>query len=222
MGIKSWRESLQKSFSKTPVHFQWGWIVVVVSLLFLRFWRINERDWGYDELSAILRALGTTTWQQHLKQGVVIDGHPAGLQTILWIWVQLFGSYVLPLRLITAGIGLFTLFQSHQLAKRLFGFETAYWTVVMMGLMWWQVSMGIWIRPYVWALPFVLWDWDLVFRDLNDADRIGWFSLQLGGALAGAAYFHYCAGLAAGGLSTGARGDGRRFTDAGCAAPWRE
>lgn len=233
MGIISFRESVQKSFSKTPIHFQWGWILTVIGLLFLRFWRINERDWGYDELSAILRALGATTWQQHLHQGVIIDGHPAGLQTILWIWVQAFGSNVLPLRLLTAGIGLFTLFQSHQLAKRLFGFETAYWTVVMMGLMWWQVSMGIWIRPYVWALPFVLWAWDLVFRALNDANRMangneiinpnnaatsmlqditeispagrmnkptsmGWFSLQLGGALAGAAYFHYCAGLAAG------------------------
>lgn len=153
MGIISFRESVQKSFSKTPIHFQWGWILTVIGLLFLRFWRINERDWGYDELSAILRALGATTWQQHLHQGVIIDGHPAGLQTILWIWVQAFGSNVLPLRLLTAGIGLFTLFQSHQLAKRLFGFETAYWTVVMMGLMWWQVSMGIWIRPYVWALP---------------------------------------------------------------------
>lgn len=233
MGIISFRESVQKSFSKTPIHFQWGWILTVIGLLFLRFWRINERDLGYDELSAILRALGATTWQQHLHQGVIIDGHPAGLQTILWIWVQAFGSNVLPLRLLTAGIGLFTLFQSHQLAKRLFGFETAYWTVVMMGLMWWQVSMGIWIRPYVWALPFVLWAWDLVFRALNDANRMangneiinpndaatsilqditeispagrmnkptsmGWFSLQLGGALAGAAYFHYCAGLAAG------------------------
>ena len=76
-----------------------------------------------------------------------------------------------------------------------------------MGLMWWQAGMSIWIRPYVFGLPFVLWSWDLVLGvlkhrngqgDVMLPERIGLFSLKLGGALAGAAYIHYFAGLTAG------------------------
>ena len=76
-----------------------------------------------------------------------------------------------------------------------------------MGLMWWQAGMSIWIRPYVFGLSFVLWSWDLVLGvlkhrngqgDVMLPERIGLFSLKLGGALAGAAYIHYFAGLTAG------------------------
>jgi hypothetical protein len=76
-----------------------------------------------------------------------------------------------------------------------------------MGLMWWQAGMSIWIRPYVFGLPFVLWSWDLVLGvlkhrnvqgDVMLPERMGLFSLKLGGALAGAAYIHYFAGLTAG------------------------
>jgi hypothetical protein len=67
--------------------------------------------------------------------------------------------------------------------------------------------MSIWIRPYVFGLPFVLWSWDLVLGvlkhrnvqgDVMLPERMGLFSLKLGGALAGAAYIHYFAGLTAG------------------------
>jgi len=77
----------------------------------------------------------------------------------------------------------------------------------LMGLMWWQAGMSIWIRPYVFGLPFVLWSWDLVLGvlkhrnvqgDVMLPERMGLFSLKLGGALAGAAYIHYFAGLTAG------------------------
>jgi hypothetical protein len=93
------------------------------------------------------------------------------------------------------------------MAKRHFDVETAYWAVCLMGLMWWQAGMSIWIRPYVFGLPFVLWSWDLVLGvlkhrnvqgDVMLPERMGLFSLKLGGALAGAAYIHYFAGLTAG------------------------
>jgi hypothetical protein len=67
--------------------------------------------------------------------------------------------------------------------------------------------MGIWIRPYIFALPFVLGSWNLVLGLLKNRDsngdvllpnQMGWFAVKLGGALAGAAYFHYFAGLTAG------------------------
>jgi hypothetical protein len=146
-------------------------------------------------------------WHAHLHQGVAVDGHPAGLQTLIWIWIGANGADVFIPRLFTALVSVGVLWQLHGMAKRHFDVETAYWAVCLMGLMWWQAGMSIWIRPYVYGLPFVLWSWDLVLGvlkhrngqgDVMLPERMGLFSLKLGGALAGAAYIHYFAGLTAG------------------------
>ncbi len=195
------------SFSQAPRWFQWGWAMVVLAILALRFWDLQAYAWGYDELSAVFRAMQAKDWHAHLHQGVAVDGHPAGLQTLIWIWIGANGADVFIPRLFTALVSVGVLWQLHGMAKRHFDVETAYWAVCLMGLMWWQVGMSIWIRPYVFGLPFVLWSWDLVLGVLKHRnvqgdvllpERMGLFSLKLGGALAGAAYIHYFAGLTAG------------------------
>jgi len=201
-------QKIKESFGKTPRYFQLGWILVVIGGIALRFVGIDGRAWGYDELSAVFRAMSTShNWHAHLEKGVAVDGHPAGLQTIIWWWISLAGSDFLWPRIFTALFSIGVLWQFHRMAKTLFGYEAAFWAVAMMGLMWWQVNMGIWIRPYIFALPFVLGSWNLVLGLLKNRDsngdvllpnQMGWFALKLGGALAGAAYFHYFAGLTAG------------------------
>ena len=200
-------QKIKESFGKAPRYFQLGWILVILGSIALRFVGIDGRAWGYDELSAVFRAMQAKDWHAHLHQGVAVDGHPAGLQTIIWWWISIAGSDVLWPRILTALFSIGVLWQFHRMAKTLFGFEAAFWAVAMMGLMWWQANMGIWIRPYIFALPFVLGSWNLVLgllknRDSNGdvllPDQMGWFAVKLGGALAGAAYFHYFAGLTAG------------------------
>ncbi len=201
-------QKIKESFGKAPRYFQLGWILVILGSIALRFVGIDGRAWGYDELSAVFRAISTSNdFQSHLERGVAVDGHPAGLQTIIWWWISAAGSDVLWPRILTALFSIGVLWQFHRMAKTLFGFEAAFWAVAMMGLMWWQANMGIWIRPYIFALPFVLGSWNLVLgllknRDSNGdvvlPDKMGWFAVKLGGALAGAAYFHYFAGLTAG------------------------
>ena len=200
-------QQIKESFGKAPRYFQLGWILVILGSIALRFVGIDGRAWGYDELSAVFRAMQAKDWHAHLHQGVAVDGHPAGLQTIIWWWISIAGSDVLWPRIFTALFSIGVLWQFHRMAKTLFGFEAAFWAVAMMGLMWWQANMGIWIRPYIFALPFVLGSWNLVLgllqnRDSNGdvvlPDKMGWFAVKLGGALAGAAYFHYFAGLTAG------------------------
>jgi hypothetical protein len=146
-------------------------------------------------------------WHSHLAEGVAVDGHPAGVQTILWWWISVAGNDVLWPRIFTAIFSMGVLWQFHRIANKLFGYEAAFCSVCLMGLMWWQSSMAIWIRPYIFGLPFVLWSWDLVLGLLKQRDArgdvmlpegMGWFAVKLGGALAGAAYIHYFAGLTAG------------------------
>ena len=200
-------QQIKNSFGKTPRFFQLGWILVILGSIALRFVGIDGRAWGYDELSAVFRAMQAKDWHAHLHQGVAVDGHPAGLQTIIWWWISIAGSDVLWPRIFTALFSIGVLWQFHRMAKTLFGYEAAFWSVAMMGLMWWQTNMGIWIRPYIFALPFVLGSWNLVLGLLKNRDsngdvllpnQMGWFAVKLGGALAGAAYFHYFAGLTAG------------------------
>jgi hypothetical protein len=195
------------SFSQAPRWFQWGWAMVVLAIVVLRFWDLQAYAWGYDELSAVFRAMQAKDWHAHLHQGVAVDGHPAGLQTLIWLWIGANGADVFIPRLFTSLFSMGVLWQLHGIAKRHFDVETAYWAVCLMGLMWWQAGMSIWIRPYVFGLPFVLWSWDLVLGVLKHRnvqgdvllpERMGLFSLKLGGALAGAAYIHYFAGLTAG------------------------
>jgi hypothetical protein len=195
------------SFSQAPRWFQWGWAMVVLAIVALRFWDLQAYAWGYDELSAVFRAMQAKDWHAHLHQGVAVDGHPAGLQTLIWLWIGANGADVFIPRLFTSLFSMGVLWQLHGMAKRHFDVETAYWAVCLMGLMWWQAGMSIWIRPYVFGLPFVLWSWDLVLGvlkhrnvqgDVMLPERMGLFSLKLGGALAGAAYIHYFAGLTAG------------------------
>jgi hypothetical protein len=195
------------SFSQAPRWFQWGWAMVVLAIVVLRFWNLQDYAWGYDELSAVFRAMQAKDWHAHLHQGVAVDGHPAGLQTLIWLWIGANGADVFIPRLFTSLFSMGVLWQLHGMAKRHFDAETAYWAVCLMGLMWWQAGMSIWIRPYVFGLPFVLWSWDLVLGvlkhrnvqgDVMLPERMGLFSLKLGGALAGAAYIHYFAGLTAG------------------------
>ncbi len=181
--------------------------MVALGILLLRFWDLEAYAWGYDELSAVFRAMQAKDWHAHLHQGVAVDGHPAGLQTLIWFWISANGADVFIPRLFTSLFSMGVLWQLHGMAKRHFDVETAYWAVSLMGLMWWQAGMSIWIRPYVFGLPFVLWSWDLVLGvlkhrnvqgDVMLPERMGLFSLKLGGALAGAAYIHYFAGLTAG------------------------
>ncbi|MFZ9431615.1 MAG: hypothetical protein ACO27G_06140 [Bacteroidia bacterium] len=195
------------SFSQAPRWFQWGWAMVALGILLLRFWDLQAYAWGYDELSAVFRAMQAKDWHAHLHQGVAVDGHPAGLQTLIWFWISANGADVFIPRFFTSVISVGVLWQLHGIAKRHFDVETAYWAVCLMGLMWWQAGMAIWIRPYIFALPFVLWSWDLVLgllyrRDIGGhvllPERWGWFAVKLGGALGGAAYIHYFAGLTAG------------------------
>ena len=203
-----WFRQIWTSFGNTPRLFQWGWLLVLLGSVAMRFVGITYMAWGYDELSAVFRAMSTTdNWHSHLAEGVAVDGHPAGVQTILWWWISVAGNDVVWPRIFTAIFSMGVLWQFHRIANKLFGYEAAFWSVCLMGLMWWQSSMAIWIRPYVFGLPFVLWSWDLVLGLLKQRDArgdvmlpegMGWFAVKLGGALAGAAYIHYFAGLTAG------------------------
>ena len=50
--------------------------------VFLRFFKIDQFQFDSDELSAIFRAQNAINWHQHVFNGIMVDGHPAGVQTL--------------------------------------------------------------------------------------------------------------------------------------------
>lgn len=59
------------------------------SLLLFSAW---VSDFDSDELSSILRADQSENFIQHINLGVLPDGHPAGIQTFIWLGTH-FGGW---------------------------------------------------------------------------------------------------------------------------------
>jgi hypothetical protein len=50
-----------------------------------------------DELSAVGR-LRFDTFSELIEKGINVDGHPAGVQVFLWLWIKVFGISEISLR----------------------------------------------------------------------------------------------------------------------------
>lgn len=80
----------------------WAFVIVAVGLV-LRLWHLDF-SYSNDELSALSRTV-FTTFSDLIKEGVLVDFHPAGIQIFLYYWVKLFGmnEWVVRLPFVIAG-----------------------------------------------------------------------------------------------------------------------
>lgn len=150
----------------------------------------------HDELSAILR-LRFDTLQGLIQGGVRPDGHPAGMQVLLWLWSHVAGTSVPLLRLpfLLCGIGCIPLMYS--LARRWFGRHAALWATTALALSQYTVYYSMPVRPYGIGLFFVLLllhFWTRLFVE----NRRQWLLLAGYAVCAAAcAYLHYFSALVA-------------------------
>ena len=76
--------------------------IILLSIIglgvFLRLFGIWDFSLTHDELSVIGR-LHFDTFSELIEKGVKVDGHPAGIQVFLWLWIKIFGISELSLRL---------------------------------------------------------------------------------------------------------------------------
>jgi len=165
------------------------------SLLFFSAW---VSDYDSDELSSILRANQADNFLQHIQLGVLPDGHPAGVQSFIWFGTHFLGCSPFFFRLIWV---IFTILGNIYFKKWLYkvakgqGCEEhiANW-ISMFGyafisLMWWPLSLGSWLRPYVPGFAvfmFFLNQFELLRNKRNSWILTGIFLGLLG-------YIHYFA-----------------------------
>ncbi|MCF8232166.1 MAG: glycosyltransferase family 39 protein [Bacteroidales bacterium] len=164
--------------------------IILVVASFVRFYHYDTWSLSNDELSALSR-LNFDSFSQLIREGVKVDGHPAGVQVFLFYWTQLFGLSATAVRLPFVLMGIFSVLLGYLIARRWFGKTPAFYAGMAMALLEFSVLYSQIARPYISGLFLVLltvYFWDsLVFRE-----KPKWtYSLLTGLGYALAMYNHY-------------------------------
>ncbi|MES2618347.1 MAG: glycosyltransferase family 39 protein [Bacteroidota bacterium] len=144
---------------------------------------------SHDELSAISRC-NVTSFNQLITEGVRPDGHPAGVQLLLYGMIQAFGIHEWILKLPFLIAGLLSLLFLFNISKRLFSNEAAIISSVLFIFSQYYLYQMTVARPYSMGLCFVLgiFYYSLKMIDVP-SERKNYFIWSL--LLVGAYYSHY-------------------------------
>lgn len=164
------------------------WFLLAIAAA-VRLFDLSAVPMDSDELGALFRAEKTqSSFWQHISEGVAIDGHPAGVQTLIWFLFKLLHFNEWGYKLIWGffsliNLGLFYRFCLIESDKKAAEFSTT-----LMALLYFPVSMSVWVRPYELGMTALLLF--LNFRRHSNLIFVGFLlSLTL--------YSHYFSFLAA-------------------------
>ena len=170
-------------------------LILILIAALTRFYGYASWSLSNDELSALSR-LRFDSFSQLIDKGVAVDGHPAGVQVLLYYWTMLFGDSTESVRLPFVIFGILSVALSYLIARRWFGKTPAFFAGLALALLNFPVLYSQLARPYISGMFFVLlavYFWDkLLFRD-----KYPWrYAILTGIAFALAMYNHYFSFLA--------------------------
>ena len=144
----------------------------------------------HDEVSAATR-LYYTRFSDLIRDGVVPDGHPAGLQLFYWYWVRIFGLSDLSLRLPAYIVGLACIPAAYAAGRTWANRSCGLFMAACVAFSQYGMYYGILARPYIYGLLaslLLLSSWGrLVWHE-----RQGWKNCLLTALMLDAcAYLHY-------------------------------
>ncbi len=114
----------------------------------VRFYGLFDIPMDSDELGALFRAENTqSSFSKHLSDGVAIDGHPAGVQTLLWFLFKAFGFDEWKYKLLWGAFSVLNLVLFFRFAKQT-SLHTAQFSSLLLAFLYLPVSMSVWVRPY--------------------------------------------------------------------------
>ncbi len=144
---------------KTEGNLQW-WLLALI-LLIAAILRIYNLDYSYsnDELSALSR-LTFNSVQEVIVKGVMVDGHPAFVQLLLYFWTNLFGNTEVPVRLPFVIFGIGSVAMVYLVAKEWFHSNTALITASAMAGFQFFIMYSQLARPYS---PGLFFTWSAVY-----------------------------------------------------------
>ncbi|MCX7744367.1 MAG: glycosyltransferase family 39 protein [Flavobacteriales bacterium] len=174
--------------SDKQTRYIWLIILLLIAML-MRAWNYHSLSLSNDELSAWNR-LNATSIAELWENGVKPDGHPALVQTTLYLWFKIFPSEPWSFRLLfiiagTLSVGIF-----FRIAYRLAGEGTAWLGASCMSALQYFIIYSQLARPYAFGLLFTLMaydGWSLYFYKKSKLIYLIYFALS--GILA--LYSHY-------------------------------
>lgn len=144
-------------------------IILIISAI-LRFWNAFDIPFTHDEFSALFRTQ-FSSFSQLIEQGVMPDGHPAGIQVFLYIWVKIVGFSEFWIKLPFLLMGFASIWLIWKIAKEWFSENVALLAASTLAFMQYFIMYSQIARPYISGLFFTLllvWYWS---RFLFCSDR---------------------------------------------------
>jgi len=178
---------------------------IILTLLFFaalafRVFHINF-SFSNDELSAIMRC-HQDSFSNLISNGVLVDFHPAGVQSFMYFWIKLFGESEFAVRFPFAVFGSLAVVFSYIYTRRKFGNTPALLTAIALMVLEFPLLHGQIARPYssglmLSMLLILIWD-KVVFPNKEEENHIVKNLFFLSIVFAANAYNHYFSALFAG------------------------
>jgi hypothetical protein len=136
------------------IHF-WLIVAIIATAAILRFINYAGFSLSNDELSALIR-VQYNTFRDLVDKGFYVDGHPGGIQVLLFYWVKLFGDSEASLRFPFVVMGVAAVWFSWLTAKLWFGKTSALFVAACMALLQFPILYSQIARPYGSGLFFTM------------------------------------------------------------------
>lgn len=143
--------------------------VILLVAAVLRLWRLGQVPFMHDEFSALFR-LRFDNLRDLFQNGIIVDGHPAGVQVFLYYWTKVVGWNAFWVKLPFALMGIGSVFMVYVIGRQWFNRKTgllaaAFFAVSQLTVFYSQIA-----RPYSPGLFFVLFMtffWNKILFDVR-------------------------------------------------------
>jgi hypothetical protein len=129
--------------------------ILIFGAAFIRLYHLNELSLSNDELSSLSR-IKFDSFSEMIRQGVYVDGHPAGLQTFYYFWVKVFGDSDFLLRLPFVFCSILSVVTIYQLGKLWFTRLTGILAATVFAFSPFTIIFTIFARMYSPAVLFCI------------------------------------------------------------------
>ncbi len=146
------------------------WLIIITIIgIIVRMYGIFQLPFTHDELSVEAR-LHYDTFSQLIKEGVLCEGHPAGIQVFIWYWGKLFGFSEFGLRFPFLILGIACIPLSYAVTKKWFNENAALFVAAYFAVSQYAIFYSVVIRPYIPGLFFclsMLYYWSKIIYNLE-------------------------------------------------------
>lgn len=129
--------------------------VILLIATILRLWNLDSVPFMHDEFSALYRT-NLDSFQQLIRDGIIADAHPAGVQIFLYYMVKMVGWNEFWLKLPFALMGIASVFLVFKIGQQWFNAKVGLLSASIMTMSELFIFYSQLIRPYSPGLFFVL------------------------------------------------------------------